>query len=54
MAAGVLRICYDLGLFAMFVNMKLHTHESKYQVVDPRRSNDEEELSGVELTERTT
>ena len=26
-AAGVLRIAYDLGLFAMFVNMKLYQHE---------------------------
>lgn len=27
-AAGALRICYDLGLFAMFINMKLYQHES--------------------------
>jgi MFS family permease len=27
-AAGTLRICYDLGLFAMFINMKLHQHEN--------------------------
>lgn len=26
-AAGALRICYDLGLWAMFINMKLHQHE---------------------------
>ena len=26
-AAGALRIAYDLGLFAMFVNMKLYQHE---------------------------
>lgn len=26
--AGALRISYDLGLFTMFVNMKLHTHET--------------------------
>lgn len=26
--AGSLRICYDLGLFAMFINMKLHQHEN--------------------------
>jgi MFS family permease len=25
--AGALRICYDLGLFIMFINMKLHQHE---------------------------
>ena len=53
-AAGALRICYDLGLFAMFVNMKLHTHELKDQVADPRRSNDEEELTELEPMERET
>jgi MFS family permease len=48
-AAGALRIAYDLGLFVMFINMKLHKHE------DPERtkegfaltstsSRDEEEL----------
>lgn len=26
--AGTLRIAYDLGLFAMFVNLKLYQHES--------------------------
>ena len=26
--AGSLRICYDLGLFAMFINMKLYQHEN--------------------------
>ena len=41
--AGALRICYDLGLFAMFVNTKLYKHESKDQVDDPSQSNDEEE-----------
>lgn len=40
--AGALRLAYDLGLFAMFVNMKLHTHESNEQEPDPRRSSDEE------------
>ncbi|KAI9054765.1 hypothetical protein LZ554_001914 [Drepanopeziza brunnea f. sp. 'monogermtubi'] len=28
-AAGALRIAYDLGLFAMFVNMELYQHEQK-------------------------
>ncbi|KAG9246843.1 major facilitator superfamily domain-containing protein [Calycina marina] len=28
-AAGCLRLAYDLGLWAMFINMKLHKHESK-------------------------
>lgn len=41
--AGALRIAYDLGLFAMFVNMKLHKHEVE-QPVNPRQSYDEEEL----------
>src|SRR3569833_271823 len=26
-AAGALRLAYDLGLFAMFINIKLHKHE---------------------------
>ena len=50
--AGALRICYDLGLFAMFVNMKLHTHESKDQAVDPRRSSDEDETQELGPMER--
>lgn len=33
-AAGALRIAYDLGLFAMFVNMKLYQHEEKEEVVE--------------------
>ena len=41
-AAGALRIVYDLGLWAMFVNMKLHVHESKEGAVDERREGDEE------------
>jgi MFS family permease len=49
-AAGALRICYDLGLFAIFVNMELHQHEEKdrsdKQGADPRQSSDEEELIG--------
>ena len=52
--AGALRICYDLGLFALFVNMKLHSHESKDQNADPRRSNEEEELPVLEPIERAT
>ncbi|KAH7384719.1 major facilitator superfamily domain-containing protein [Cadophora sp. MPI-SDFR-AT-0126] len=47
-AAGALRIGYDVGLFAMFVNMKLYQHEekgtSRLPDVDPRHSTDEEEL----------
>jgi MFS family permease len=53
-AAGALRICYDLGLFAMFVNMKLHEHEEKHEYSrgagsDPDlRESDEEELTGLQ------
>ena len=51
--AGTLRICYDLGLFAMFVNMKLHAHESKEGPAStPRPSHDEEELTELERAER--
>ena len=59
-AAGALRICYDLGLWGMFVNMRLHQHEEK----DPsgqsqrvgnegerRRESDEEEMR--DLTRRS-
>jgi len=50
-AAGALRIAYDLGLWAMFVNMKLHQHEEKGETkeVDSgmRRESDEEELRDV-------
>ncbi len=55
-AAGALRISYDLGLWAMFVNMKLHQHEEKgvdkeIAGVDshPRESSDEEELREIPL-----
>ncbi|CAG8976012.1 hypothetical protein HYALB_00007539 [Hymenoscyphus albidus] len=46
-AAGALRITYDLGLYAMFVNVKLHQHEggeknASLPVDDERRSSDEE------------
>lgn len=46
-AAGTLRIAYDLGLWAMFVNMKLYQHErtgveEHYEEVDTR----EEDSSG--------
>jgi len=50
--AGTLRICYDLGLFAMFVNMKLYAHETNDIVVEERRSSDEEELRELEPRER--
>ncbi|EKD19770.1 uncharacterized protein L3040_001884 [Drepanopeziza brunnea f. sp. 'multigermtubi'] len=48
-AAGALRIAYDLGMFAMFVNMELYQHEPKgadeARTADGRRGGtDEEEL----------
>lgn len=47
-AAGALRLGYDFGLWAMFVNMKLYLHEEKggdeATVVDSRRLSDEEDL----------
>ena len=52
--AGALRICYDLGLFAMFVSMKLHSHESKERIASPRGAEDEEDLTELVSMERTT
>jgi MFS family permease len=50
---GILRIMYDLGLWAMFVNIRLYAYEPNDQDVEPqRRSSDEEEA--VELQSRTT
>lgn len=49
-AAGALRISYDLGLWAMFINMKLYQHEEgtnegkSEHHPDPRREGDEEEV----------
>lgn len=53
-AAGALRISYDLGLFAMFVNMKLHTHEAQDEAADPQKERDEEEMTELEPMERAT
>lgn len=41
-AAGTLRIMYDLGLWAMFVNIRLHTHETEDQDMLSREASDEE------------
>jgi MFS family permease len=44
-AAGALRLAYDFGLWALFVNVKLHRHEQAEdgtRVADGRRSSDEE------------
>ena len=49
-ATSTLRIIYDVGLFTLFVNMKLHQHEendSGSSKADPRRSSDEEELEDL-------
>ncbi|KAL7937837.1 major facilitator superfamily domain-containing protein [Trichoderma chlorosporum] len=42
-AAGALRVAYDLGLWAMFVNVKLHEHEGGPDANKARRVADEEE-----------
>lgn len=41
-AGGSLRIMYDLGLWAMFINVKLHTNEPDDQDIPMRRVSDEE------------
>ena len=52
--AGALRISYDLGLWALFVNMKLYQHERDDDgKADPQPDlrdlvDEEEELSGIE------
>jgi sugar phosphate permease len=52
-AAGLCRLAYDFGLYAMFVNMRLDLHER--QDHDSRRSQaDEEEGTELELNERET
>lgn len=50
-AAGSLRIAYDLGLWAMFINMKLFQHEGggdSKEIGDDRRRGDEEELREID------
>jgi MFS family permease len=51
-AAGALRIAYDLGLWAMFVNMTLHQHEGKVGLKELdgnlQRLTDEEELRDIQ------
>ena len=52
-AAGALRIAYDLGLWAMFVNMKLYTQEDGgNDVNEPRRSVDEEAVMEMQPIEQ--
>jgi hypothetical protein len=47
---STLRVIYDVGLFTLFVNMKLHQHEENNMgnsKADSRRSSDEEELEDL-------
>ncbi|KAK1764249.1 MFS general substrate transporter [Phialemonium atrogriseum] len=44
-AAGALRLAYDLGLFAMFINIKLHRHEP-VEAAEERGEADEEDSDG--------
>ncbi|KAK0705879.1 major facilitator superfamily domain-containing protein [Lasiosphaeria miniovina] len=37
-AAGALRLAYDLGLFAMFINIKLHRHEQEHEPLPASRA----------------
>ncbi|KAM5349361.1 hypothetical protein ACJ41O_005866 [Fusarium nematophilum] len=45
---GVLRILYDLGLWGMFVNMRLHAHEATDQDMEERRGSVDEEATEME------
>jgi len=56
-AAGALRIAYDLGLWAMFVNMKLYKHEENVEgkgehTRDARELDDEEEMRVIQKQTR--
>jgi hypothetical protein len=42
-AAGIFRLAYDFGLWALFVNMKLYEHEGKHETVGARTSVADEE-----------
>ncbi|KAF5717921.1 multidrug resistance [Fusarium mundagurra] len=45
LVGGILRIMYDLGLWFMFVNMRLHSHETHHEGSVPRgQSIDEEDV----------
>ena len=50
--AGALRLIYDFGLWAMFVNVKLYTHEVGERSVELRRPSDEEELAELPPMQR--
>jgi MFS family permease len=55
-AGGALRITYDVGLWAMFVNMKLHQHEGNGQdpAPPPARQTVDDEEGAVEMQARTS
>jgi MFS family permease len=46
-AAGSLRIVYDLGLWGMFINMKLYKHEQIIESETEGKADNEEELQDV-------
>jgi hypothetical protein len=51
LVAGALRLAYDFGLYALFVNMKLHQHETvipSEELNDRRRSSSSEDLEDGE------
>jgi hypothetical protein len=54
LVAGSLRLAYDFGLYALFVNMKLHQHETVVPSENPenRRRSSDEGLEDGELVSR--
>ncbi|KAK5125592.1 hypothetical protein LTR85_011866 [Meristemomyces frigidus] len=53
-AAGAFRLAYDVGLYVMFVNMKLYQHEGGSAAADERRQiSNEESLEMEELVSDT-
>jgi hypothetical protein len=46
LVAGALRLAYDFGLYALFVNMKLHQHET---VVPSEEHNERRRSSSDDL-----
>lgn len=47
-AGGALRVMYDVGLWAMFVNMRLHTHETNNDEVQVRAQSIDEEVVNLQ------
>jgi hypothetical protein len=53
--AGALRLAYDFGLYALFVNMKLHQHETVVPSETPnerRRSSSDDLEDGERMSPR--